>query len=792
VKLTKRELKKLIKELEKIRGRHTELVSVYVPAGYDIVKIYQHLMEEQGTAKNIKDAKTRGNVISSLDKAVRMLKDMGKTPQNGLAVFSGNVSQQDNKIEIQAWVVEPPDPLNIRMYRCDQRFVLDPLRDMMEHKEMYGLIVMDRREATIGLLKGTRIDMKSHMTSGVPGKFKAGGQCQHPDTLIMLDDGKIIKIKDAHNPGIVISENFNQEIIEPTAIIAKWENKKELFKVITCYPKVEIKTSKEHTFFVRTDKGIEEKQLSDIKIGDYLVMPEKINLNLSDQRINFKPIINKKPMKKVNIPKKINPKISRILGYYLGDGSYEIDRLTFFEQREEVAKYYKALMEDVFKIKVDLRFRKSKNYHQIRVYSRIITQFINTLFSERKKTLEALIPDLLLKSSDKSLAAFVGGFFDAEGYISKGRVAFGINNELLAKQLQLALIRIGIISSVSEYDNRRNPYSDKVRYTLSIDDTESVIKFYNSIGFVSKEKQNKVKELINARSNRNKVRQLVVNGIEVARILRNSGLTTTQFDCSSFFTNKRQISKKVFKKNILDKIKQKDLRRRLSLFYTSNLIAVKISNIKSIGVQKTIDIETKNHNYIANGLVVHNSSQRLERLIDGMALDFYKKVAQRALSEFLPLGNAVKGILVGGPGPTKESFVKELNTELKRKIVAVKDLTYTDESGLQDLVELSQENIAGEIIIEEKKIMTRFFDTLAKSPSRASYGRKDVMEKIKMGAAEIVLISEEVEDDVLEEFEEAAGDFGATVRLISIDTREGKQLFELGRFAAILRYSVGE
>jgi peptide chain release factor subunit 1 len=29
-------LKKFVKELEKHRGRHTELVSVYIPAGYDL------------------------------------------------------------------------------------------------------------------------------------------------------------------------------------------------------------------------------------------------------------------------------------------------------------------------------------------------------------------------------------------------------------------------------------------------------------------------------------------------------------------------------------------------------------------------------------------------------------------------------------------------------------------------------------------------------------------------------------------------------------------------------------
>lgn len=172
----KHQLRKLIRQLRSFRGRHTELVTVYVPSGYDLNKIIQHLQQEQGTATNIKDARTRKNVIDSLEKAVRHLRLYKKTPDNGLAIFSGNISDQEGKIDIQVFWVEPPEPLLTRMYRCDQRFILEPLESMVEHKEVYGLIVMDRREANLGLLKGTYILPVATLTSGVPGKYKTGGQ----------------------------------------------------------------------------------------------------------------------------------------------------------------------------------------------------------------------------------------------------------------------------------------------------------------------------------------------------------------------------------------------------------------------------------------------------------------------------------------------------------------------------------------------------------------------------------------------------------------------------------------
>ncbi len=790
----KHKLRKFIKELESVKGRHTELVSVYVPAGYDIIKIIQHLEQESGTASNIKDARTRKNVIDSLERAIRHLRLFKRTPENGLAVFAGNASESENKIDIKVWSIEPPEPLNFRLYRCDQNFMLDALKDMLEHKEVYGLIVLDKREGNIGLLKGHSITELRDLTSGVPGKFKTGGQCLSVDTLLMKDNGELTEIKKSHNPMTIISENFNIEKSEETPIVAKWENEKELFKVVTCYPKFEIKASADHFFFTRTEKGIEEKSLSNLKVGDYLLLPEKIDLNLKEQQLDFVPEVKYEfNMKKINLPKVLIPELAQLFGYYLGDGSYEIDRLTFFEQREEVATYYKNLIESLFHIKCDLRFRKSKNYYQLRVYSRILAQLFKKYFNYKDKTMEGKVPSIVLKSPDGVLAAFIKGFFDAEGYVSKTtRVALGINNKYIQRQLQLSLLRFGIISSVLEYDNRRNPYSKNFRYTLAIDDKESLEKFEKLICFSSQEKSKKLKKIIAKRSSRSKVRQIVVNGREIAKILRNSGYSTFKLMNSSFFTNKRQLSKDIFKKRILDKINDGDLKKRLYFFYNSNLIVVKISSITSIGVEKTIDIETKNHNFLANGLIVHNSSQRLERMREGMAKEFFVRIGEAANVIFLDMKENLKGIIIGGPGPTKEEFLAGhyLNNELKRKVIGVKDLSYTGEFGLNELVDKSHDLLAKEEIIEEKKILTRFFEMLGKEPGKVSYGKIEVNRVLEMAAVDKLLLSESLGDEDIEKWEEKAEKYGTEVVIISTETREGVQLRDLGGIAAILRYEI--
>ena len=176
VKYEKSDLRDIVEELEKYKGRATELITVYIPAGQNIYVVADQLEAEKSTAKNIKSTSTRKNVGNALDKITRYLKDYNKTPENGLAIFCGNVSKVEGQEDLQLWDIEPSEALNTRMYRCDKEFILDPLLALLEVSEVFGLLVMDRKEATIGVLEGKRIDVLHKMTSGIPSKIRAGGQ----------------------------------------------------------------------------------------------------------------------------------------------------------------------------------------------------------------------------------------------------------------------------------------------------------------------------------------------------------------------------------------------------------------------------------------------------------------------------------------------------------------------------------------------------------------------------------------------------------------------------------------
>jgi len=173
----RRKIKELIKELDQYRGRHTELVTVYVPAGYDLNHIIQHLEQEKDTASNIKSAANRKNVQDALEKMIQHLRVVvQRNPPHGLALFSGNTAEREGQQDIKVWAVEPPAPMNQRLYRCDKEFILDPLREMADDKNEYGLVVIDGRDATIALLRGKTIIPIKTTHSEVPGKMRAGGQ----------------------------------------------------------------------------------------------------------------------------------------------------------------------------------------------------------------------------------------------------------------------------------------------------------------------------------------------------------------------------------------------------------------------------------------------------------------------------------------------------------------------------------------------------------------------------------------------------------------------------------------
>ncbi len=495
-------LKSFINQLSRFRGRHTELVSVYIPQGYSLNKVLEHLSQEQGTASNIKSATTRKNVIAALEKMIQHLKLFKETPPNGLAVFSGNVSEREGRPDIQVWSIEPPIPLKQRVYRCDKYFVLEPLKQMLVDKASYGLLIVERKEADFGLLQGKSIIHLEHKKSAVPGKTRAGGQCLSPLTKVLTPSGAAM--------------------------------------------------------------------LKSLQIGDV------------------------------------------VLGF-----DFEKQRVC----KAVITDYWSVTKQETLLIKI----------------------------GRQGFTIEAS-PDHLFFVLKKNSAG----------------------KEKLFRQLPAEKLKKGL----------------------------------------------KVLVRVN---NKNKVEE--------------------------------------------------------------------ITSIDSVvGVRQLVDISTSSNNFFANHVLVHNSAQRFERVREGLLKDFFKEIGEAAKKHFSDKN--LKGIIIGGPGPTKNLFLDGdyLPSDLKQKVVAVKDIGYAGEYGLHELVERSADVLANEAIIEEKQVLRKFFTMLAKNPKLTAYGYNEVKQKLLSSSVETLILSEDVDESIIKELSAIAEEYATKVFIASNKTREGVQLKNIGGIAAILRF----
>lgn len=231
------------------------------------------------------------------------------------------------------------------------------------------------------------------------------------------------------------------------------------------------------------------------------------------------------------------------------------------------------------------------------------------------------------------------------------------------------------------------------------------------------------------------------------------------------------------------------------------------------------------------------SARRYERGREMELTYFFNRVGEHATQAFLT-NNKVTGLIVGGPGPTKDEFLKGgyLHYELQKKILGVLDLGYSGREGIRELVEKSTDILKDVRLVEEKRLVQRFLGEVNRQGGLAVYGLPRVIDALQKASAEVVLVSDDLdmirldatckrcgtvntqtvqasrkvlerqemaaapctncgatdydvtEQDLVDVLEEMAFQVGSKVEVISSGTEEGSMFKSFGGIAAILRY----
>jgi len=231
------------------------------------------------------------------------------------------------------------------------------------------------------------------------------------------------------------------------------------------------------------------------------------------------------------------------------------------------------------------------------------------------------------------------------------------------------------------------------------------------------------------------------------------------------------------------------------------------------------------------------SARRYERGREMEMTYYFNRVGEHATRVFIDAGK-VTGMIIGGPGPTKEEFLKGdyLHYELRKKVLAVIDTSYAGREGVRELVDKASDTLQGVRLVEEKKLVQKFLGEVNRQGGLAVYGLPRVMDALQKANAEAVLVSDDLdtvkleakcrkcgtvksdvvqtsakvqkkqemisepckscgstdydisERDIVDILEESAFQIGSKVEVISSGTEEGNMFKTFGGIAAILRY----
>ena len=166
---------------------------------------------------------------------------------------------------------------------------------------------------------------------------------------------------------------------------------------------------------------------------------------------------------------------------------------------------------------------------------------------------------------------------------------------------------------------------------------------------------------------------------------------------------------------------------------------------------------------------------------------------QELLEELERVGAAKLPLVVVGPGFTRTeliSYVKDKRPELV-KGVATEGTGQSGMVGVQEAIKRGMVSrvVEGARVELETEAMEELFASIGRGDGMATYGLEQVGKAIGVGAADTVLVSDDVvrEGDMVELLDSAEG-HGSRVLVVSTTHVSGERLSRLGGIAALHRY----
>lgn len=281
------------------------------------------------------------------------------------------------------------------------------------------------------------------------------------------------------------------------------------FYKITTNRGYQIEVTAEHPLWViNQDGSCGWKPASLIKEGDYVAISRgpvlfgnRIDLS------NFKPSEIKTYHRKISFPSKMTPQLAQFLGLLTADGGLSterggIHRVVYTQANPKLLSLYKKLLKELFGITQFIEKKSGSNPNtkaiDIEVNSIQLKEFLNYLGMKPVKAPQKEIPRAIREGPKEILVSYLRALFDNDGYSGEDSLEISLSSKKLLAQVQILLLNFGIISSLKEKKVKNYPQNEYFRLSIYGEDAR---KFIKEIGFLREEKYQKVKRLLQLKTN---------------------------------------------------------------------------------------------------------------------------------------------------------------------------------------------------------------------------------------------------------------------------------------------------
>ncbi len=389
-----------------------------------------------------------------------------------------------------------------------------------------------------------------------------------------------------------------------------------------------ISTTPEHRLRIIDENGnYVWRYVRDIQIGDWVALQK--NTYFEDIQYKFPEFkeIAHFNAKRIKFPSRPTKELGEFIGLIIGDGAISINSkgcgrlvVSVEDKNVDVVEHLLKIGEEFFglmPIKQKKKDDKSTNYF---FNSTVLVSWLKHIGVEKSSAAKARVPELVFQAGREFAKGFLRGLFTADGTITKeGYPSLCSVSRDLIEEVQQLLLSVDIPSSVSVKGNRKNAFGKLPLYQLRIITNAGLMKFASEIGFISRQKNSRLKNGLKKAWEFNDVIPNIEAKLESIyggpgrgcgsgrskrganrKLYRDIQHYLPQITASRHLTRLRL-------KRLVNKYEELRNDSRIQWFLNNEQFYDQIVDIKE-GESLTLDIAVpENNTYIANGFVSHNT-----------------------------------------------------------------------------------------------------------------------------------------------------------------------------------------